>query len=166
MQSGKETSNFVSDRASLYEITYPERLEEAPLSLSQLQPGDIFYIQLDGNKEIKSLARVLTIGNGNLSQLAQFGGYGRGVSAEKAFGRPLMIEDNGLLLRVEGRGDYLYEFTKPQGKLYLYDIKTETVRTATFADIMDIENAGDAAAYMYIACHTGEVTDAVIYYQQ
>lgn len=165
MQDGKMTSNVISDRASLYDITYPERLEEAPLSISQLKPGDIFYIQLDGNKEIKSLARVLTIGTGNLSALPQFGGYGRGVSAEKAFGRPLCIEDNGLLLRVEGRGDYLFEFTKPQGKLYLYDIKTETVRTATFADIMDLENAGDNAAYMYIACHTGEVTDAVIYYQ-
>lgn len=165
MQAGKMTSNVISENASLYNITFPEKLEEGPLSVSQLQAGDIFYIMLDGNKEIKSLARVLTIGDGNLSALPQFGGYSRGFSAEKAFGRPLMVEDNGLLLRVDGRGDYLFDFTKPQGRLYLYDIKTRTVRTATVADIMDIENAGDNAAYMYIACHTGEVTDAVIYYQ-
>ncbi|MBR3934803.1 MAG: S-layer homology domain-containing protein [Clostridia bacterium] len=164
MQAGKMISNVISDRASLYEINCNDKYSSSSLLVSSLKPGDVFYIMLDGNKEIKSLARVLSVGT-NPAGVIQFGGYGRGVSTEKAFGRPLLTEDNGLLLRVDGRGDYLFDFTKPQGKLYLYDIKTETVRTATVADIMDLENAGDNAAYMYIACHTGEVTDAVIYYQ-
>ena len=147
----------------------PENLTSSPCSMAYpgkpgkeilgkyVSPGEILSELLEDKDFYEASGGGITFSGGEVM-----------LQADGAVELGRLLKNEGVSVTVDTAGSIPYtEFEKlsPFVDEYLYDIKTETVRTATVADIMDLENAGDNAAYMYIACHTGEVTDAVIYYQ-
>ena len=169
MAGGKMIERFLSDKAVLkhYNVGIDDESPDysADITPTDLKGGDVIHVKLDANDRVISVARVLSVGGTNLASQRQFL-VSRGFSAEKAFGVVQKRVDYGLLLHVEGATtDYLYDITKPSGKIYLYDSRTQTVTVGTAADIIDIEtNPGDPA-YAYVRCSSGVTGDVVIYYQ-
>lgn len=164
MQSGKDQEAVLSDKAVLSHFNLSVSGDSTtPITASDLKPGDVFHIKLDGNKDIISVARVLSVGGTDLSQAPQFV-VSRGVSAEKAFGVVQTRIGNGMLV-MAGTAKCLYDLTKPSGSIYVYDSRNQTVTKATAADILDADFAPGDPAYAYVRCSTGVVGDVVIFYQ-
>jgi len=165
MQDGKKQETMLSDKAVLshYDISV-DPTNGTTITPADLKPGDVFHIKLDSNKNINSVARVLSVGGTTLSQAPHFN-YGRGTSKGKAFGVVKTRIGSGMMLYVDGIGDCLYDLTKPSGDLYMYDSRSKTVTVISPSDIIDIQNAPGDPAYAYVRCHTGVVNDVIVFYQ-
>lgn len=167
MKDGKNTETIISDKAVMkhYNIGIDDELPEysSDITATDLKPGDVIHIRLDSNDKINSVARVLSVGGTNLASQRQFA-VSRGFSAEKAFAVVQKRVDYGLQIGSSSPG-LLYDITKPSGKIYLYDSRTQTVTVGTASDIIDIEtNPGDPA-YAYVRCSSGVTGDVIVYYQ-
>ncbi len=164
MQGGKKQESVLSDQAVLSHFNLSVSNDSTtPITPADLKPGDVFHIQLDGNDNIISVARVLSVGGTDLSQATQFR-VSRGNSQEKVFGVVQTRIGNGMLI-MAGSDRCLYDLTKPSGSIYVYDSRNKTVTKATVAEIMDADIAPGDPAYAYVRCSTGNVGDVVIFYQ-
>ncbi|MBR5505699.1 MAG: hypothetical protein IKV73_05280, partial [Clostridia bacterium] len=168
MQDGKKQQKEISDKATLihYDISISESADgyATVISPADLKPGDVFHTKTDSNGRINGIARVLSVGGTNLSNATHFL-VSRGVSKEKSFGIVKKRIGTGMLLHVQGKGDYLYDITNPIGNLYMYDSRTKTASVIDAESILDVEFAPGDPAYAYVRCNSGELHDVIVFYQ-
>lgn len=163
-QSGKKSKIIANNDADVLQVDVSVSPNlQTNIAMTDLHPGDLFYYREDVQGNAQLIARIYPITPGKpIAQQNQFF-ISRGVSQEKAFGRPLLVKGNALLVEANG-SELLYNIAKPKGAIYAFDEKTEEVKVITAADIIDYQNAGEAAPYVFIKTHTGEVGDVVLFY--
>ena len=167
MEEGKQKEIIVSSNANLLQVNLRERVNSdyvyTPISVTDLKPGDVFHYTIDALDNANAIGRIFPQEpDSSIDKQPEFC-VSRGVSLEKAFGRPKLVSDGGLLLTAGGT-DYLYSIKKPSGTIYAYYAKSEQLKTATSAEILDMESAGEAAPYVFIKAHTGIVGDIILFY--
>lgn len=170
LESGKESQILVNTDAQVLQVNMREEdpvtdyYKLTEIEQTSLKKGDVFYYITDAVGNASTVARVFPQDpSADIASQPQFI-VSRGVSAEKAIGRPKLVADGGMLLDVAG-SEYLYSLSKISGTIYAYYCKSEELKVVKAADVLDIENAGEAGApYIYLRANTGIVGDVFLFY--
>ncbi|MBE7051825.1 MAG: S-layer homology domain-containing protein [Ruminococcaceae bacterium] len=169
LEQGKEKKLSIKTDATLMQVNLRENdpatgtYKMTPIKADELKVGDVFHYTVDALGNINGLGRIFPQEpTKSLDEQPEFI-ISRGWSFEKAWSKPQLVADGGMLLTIGGI-DYLYSISKPAGAVYVCYAKSEIVKTGTSADILDVAHAGAAAPWVFVKTNTGLVDDIIIYY--
>lgn len=156
IQSGKEILYYTSDKMKLQLLRDPT----TPITLDDINPGDVVYIEADRYNSITYLYKIFPIDKSTSVTDSEDYVYRLGSYYEKVFGYAKKKSGSAFMLSVNGKDVYFY--TDSNTRYYKFDMVKKKAYKGSLNDMV-ASSVKDYATKVFVRVRNGEVKDVFMY---
>lgn len=156
IKSGKEILYYTSDKMKLQLLRDPT----TPITLDDINPGDVVYIEADNKNEIKYIYKIFPIDKNTSVTDSEDYVYKPGGYLEKVFGYAKKKSGSAFMLSVNGKDVYFY--TDSNTQYYKFDMVKKKAYKGSLSDMV-ASSVKDYATKVFVRVRSGEVKDVFMY---